>query len=447
MAGEVRPTLLIDRSPLRAARVFNSDRLRWLDEAASLGPLVRVPFGPVLSLWVLSDPDAARDVLIGSAGDWRRPPPLMTALRVAGGENLFTIADQAWAKLQPSLSPAFHKRALEPRLRCVPAIVGDQVQALPRETTVDLDLEMARLTIIVASWVLFGIEVDRDRAGELALHQRAAINWVGDRIGSVFAAVPVAAGRRGREMREHRRAILDYAKEILDTHRSVSSAKVDLLDALVSAQPNGRRLSETELQTHVAGFFTAGTETTAAAIGWAIVHGAANPSEWARLREDPGAAVAYTAETLRLSPSAWAIPRAPRKRGVTLTVGGSTTVIPRRQSISIYVRGINRDPNTWPNPMTFSPSRHAAPTVSQQRALIPFGLGPRGCIGQHLALAEIEAALPLLARHGDITVEGQPVEDPHFALRVRDGLRGWFSQADRATQPSDTSLGTPREVT
>jgi cytochrome P450 len=58
--------------------------------------------------------------------------------------------------------------------------------------------------------------------------------------------------------------------------------------------------------------------------------------------------------------------------------------------------------------------------------LLPFGLGPRGCIGQQLALAEMYAVLPALARHGDVVVEQSVNENPRFALRVDGGLKGRF---------------------
>ena len=55
MAGVAVPQLRMSRSALKAVRIFNADRLRWLDEAASLGPLVRLSFGPFVCVWVLSD--------------------------------------------------------------------------------------------------------------------------------------------------------------------------------------------------------------------------------------------------------------------------------------------------------------------------------------------------------------------------------------------------------
>ena len=92
------------------------------------------------------------------------------------------------------------------------------------------------------------------------------------------------------------------------------------------------------------------------------------------------------------------------------------------------MRGINRDPNVWDDPLRFNPSRHQAESKDEHRALIPFGLGPRGCIGQHLAMAELRAITPALARRGNISVESPVVEDASFALRVGSGLTGQFTK-------------------
>lgn len=61
------PELRIDRSATKALRLFSEDTLRWVDEAAALGPLAGLRFGP-MTIWVLTDADAAREVLISGAG-------------------------------------------------------------------------------------------------------------------------------------------------------------------------------------------------------------------------------------------------------------------------------------------------------------------------------------------------------------------------------------------
>jgi cytochrome P450 len=111
---------------------------------------------------------------------------------------------------------------------------------------------------------------------------------------------------------------------------------------------------------------------------------------------------------------------------VTLPGDGPGVRVRRPGVVTVYLRGIHRDAAVWPDPERFDPGRHDALDRAQARNLIPFGLGPRGCIGQHLALAELRAITPALARLGDVVVPGEVVEDASFSLRPAGGLRGRF---------------------
>lgn len=108
--------------------------------------------------------------------------------------------------------------------------------------------------------------------------------------------------------------------------------------------------------------------------------------------------------------------------------------IGRSSSVTTYLLGINRNPDRWADPLEFRPSRHTSASADQRQSLLTFGLGPRGCIGQHLALAELHSVLPRLARKVSVTIEGRPEPTAAFSLRVRDGLRGTLHP--RSTDPS-----------
>ena len=262
---------------------------------------------------------------------------------------------------------------------------------------------------------------------KLADHQREVIRWVGGQLGKLTGFLPVALGERGREMKRHRAVLNAYADEVITRAKAHDRPRDDVLGALLRARPSGQALAADQLRTHVLGLFLAGNETTAAALSWAIAHGARTPREWVRIRDDPRRHTGpYLTETLRLTPAVWGIPRTPTKAGITLVAGAVTARVRRGQLATIYLRGINRDPNIWPDPLRFAPSRHDTGGSDPHRALLPFGLGPRGCIGQHLAMAELTAVLPALARRGDVAIDGAITEDPSFALRVRNGLQGRF---------------------
>ena len=121
--------------------------------------------GPV-KVWVVSDAEVAGRCSLPKArrgsGRPRRSRPYGSAV----GENLFTQSDKAWAESQPLVAPAFRKKALDPRLAEMNALIEDEVAAIPHNTTIDLELTMGRIALILAAWVLLGEQLDRSRAEE-----------------------------------------------------------------------------------------------------------------------------------------------------------------------------------------------------------------------------------------------------------------------------------------
>jgi cytochrome P450 len=143
------PEVRIHRSLTKALRLFDADRLRWLDEAAAIGPLVALRMGPVKT-WVVTDPDVARSMLVTESSSWTRPPATLVPIRVGVGENLFTQSDKAWAKVQPWVAPAFRRKALEPRLADLDALIRAEVEAIPRDEEIDLERATGRMALRLA---------------------------------------------------------------------------------------------------------------------------------------------------------------------------------------------------------------------------------------------------------------------------------------------------------
>ena len=227
-------------------------------------------------------------------------------------------------------------------------------------------------------------------------------------------------------MREHKRALGAYADRVIASCRNDPPRAAGPLAALMAAQTGGRSLTPQELRGHVLGLFLAGNETTAAALGWALVHAARNRDEWARLRGEPDRVRPFIDETLRVTPPVWGMTRTPTHGHTQLQLADGAVRVRRPEVVTIYLRGMNHNAARWPDPSRFNPDRHVTLDRARDRAVLPFGLGPRSCTGQHLALAEMTAALPALARHGDIEITGDVHEDASFALRVQGGLRGRF---------------------
>ena len=191
------PELKVHRSLTKSLRLFDADRLGWLDEAAALGPLVALRMGPVKT-WVVTDPEAARTILVADNKSWMRPPATVVPIRLGVGENLFTQSDKTWAMLQPAVAPAFRKKALESRLAGIDALIDDEVRAIPLDTSVDLELAMGRIALVLAAWVLLGERLEPGRAEEIARHQREVVGWVGVQLGKL-ERLRAGRGRRARQ--------------------------------------------------------------------------------------------------------------------------------------------------------------------------------------------------------------------------------------------------------
>ncbi len=429
MSAPGGPAVQINRSFFRSLRAFDANRLLWFDTAAAAGPVTQLRFGRVKT-WVVTDPAVAKQMLIADGASWERPPAAYVPIRLGIGENLFTQTDASWALLQPDVAPAFRRRALEQRLGSMGEIMDETLRAWSDGQFIDVELETGALALQLAAWVLFGDRLELSRAQNLAAHQRAVVEWVGHRIGRVYSAVPVAWGRAAKEMRVHSAALNSYADEVVAAARNRPESSDDTVGLLLKAKPGGRPLSAADLRSHVLGLLLAGNETTAAALTWALINAARSPDEWALLRNDPTPerARTFVEETLRLTPAVWGFSRRPKRRGLVL----AGEVVARTGVVTVYLRGMNRDPNRWTEPLAFRPARHSASTddggsdTEGRAALLAFGLGPRGCIGQHLAMAEMIEVLPRLAALGDVRIDQAVVEDPSFALRVKGGLQACF---------------------
>jgi cytochrome P450 len=417
------PIVRVDRSIRRGLRAFSADRFRWLDEAAALGPVVGLRFGPV-NAWVVSDASLARRMLIGDADQWVRSAQQVVPSRIAVGENLFTRTDRSWRRVQPNLAPHFRSRNLASVLSDLDGLLADEVKTIPQHSDVNMTVLLHRVSLTASAWVMFGDRLGASRADELVAHQRAIVDWVGTRIGQVTGAMPVALGTSARVMREHRAALRSYAVELLARD---NPGERPILPAIRAATRRRGANDDRAATGEILGLLFAGTETTAATVLWALVHASRNRAEWDRVRDDPTSVRAYMLETLRLTPAAWGLSRTPAARSALLTSGDIEQVVRRPLVVSIYLRAINRNADLWPMPLRFDPDRFSSPGPEQLGALLPFGLGPRSCIGQHLAMAEIAKLLPLLARHGNVSIRSDPEEDAQFALRPRDDLLVRFS--------------------
>jgi cytochrome P450 len=354
---------------------------------------------------ILSDPAAIRHVLIENADNYRRTASIFRLLGPVIGDGLFLAEGEGWRSQRRIAAPA-----LAPRM--MPAVAGHAARAADRLVGeaaaggADIDL-LARLQLLaleVAAAALFSLDI-RAAAPALRAELRRYAAGIGRPTLLDFLLPRGLPTPRSPARRRFRRHWMAAIAEILAARLAAPQADPpgDLFDTMRAGGARGRRLVEQS-----ATMLAAGHETTAVALFWACYLVAALPlvqgqiaAEAAPLNLGPAGAaaalpaLAYTRavidEALRLYPPAFSIVR--QARAADRAAG---VAIPRRAVVLIVPWVVHRHRRLWREPDRFDPGRFLPGAEPPARfSYLPFGAGPRACIGAQFALTE---AVVVLAR-------------------------------------------------
>lgn len=396
---------------------------------------------------LLNEPAAIRRVLVDNAEAYGRTPATLRILHPMIGDGLFLAEGEAWRFQRRTAAPAFAPRSLGLVASIAARRTARALDRLAAEgrTLVDLLGLFQRLALEIAGEALFSQSLE-----PYARRLREQLERFGARLARpspLDLALPSGWPSPAELMRRRfGRSWFALVGEIVADRRArgIEEPPRDLFDALVSARDpeTGRGFSEQELLDQIATFIIAGHETTALALFWSayllalapeVQDAAAAEARGQDLRPEVVAratlplARAVVQEALRLYPPAFTIVREAREpdavAGHRLAPGDLVVVAP-------WV--LHRHTRLWAEPDRFDPSRFlpGAPPVDRF-AYLPFGIGPRVCIGAQFALVEAATVLAvLLARHRlelsgprrvlpVAVVTTYPDRRPAFRLRAR----------------------------
>jgi cytochrome P450 len=421
--AEVRALRLAPRNPLpyrqqlKAVRSF-IDGVQALVDAG--GPITRVVLGPkwlIPNVVLISSPQGARDLL--SRTDEvvdRGRARTMVEMRALMGGNLLNLPHERWLPRRRALQPMFTKRHVPRYAGHMAAAAQGVVDGWRDGAFVDLDTECRKLTLRALGRSVLGMDVD-DRADEVGWALRTSLAWVADR-----AARPVNAPRwlPTRGQRAARRAndmLHRLAAEILHAVRTDPDREAPLVRALIQAidEETGRPLTDDEISHELVLFMLAGHDTTSTTLTyalWSLGHDRGiqdgvraevaalgnrtlTPDDVAEL----GLTVRVLHEALRLCPPGAGTMRTPTR---DIAVDGYRVDAKTIAMVSFYA--MHRDPALWDHPLSFDPDRFL-PERSKGRSrwqYLPFGGGPRSCIGDHFAMLEATLALATIIRAAEI---------------------------------------------
>ncbi len=401
---------------------FETDALSTLvDEFARLGDAFRA-HSPALGrdLWVLSHPDHVRHVLVDHHANFTKGIGI-ERVAILLGNGLMTSEGDHWRAQRKMVQPSFHRRVVAtwmPHIHGATARLVRRWEGAARAgTPVNITQDMSEVTLDLVLRALFGDGLAR-LAGE----------------GNPFALLTDHTARNlafAYRFRQLGKLIMDDVTR--RRHDGVRGNDIvsHLLDARDRA--SGEAMTDRDLLDEILTLIVAGHETTAASLNWFWLLLAQSPAVAERVHAEVDAVDGLPAyeelvhfpyvrraldETLRLYPPGWLLTRrsiaASRLRGFDMPAGTDVLVSP-------YL--VQRNPAYWPDPDTFDPDRFLAEAVAARNRFVylPFGLGPRACIGEHLALIEMHAHVIILARRFALTlVPGQTIEiEPQVNLRTR----------------------------
>jgi cytochrome P450 len=403
--------------------------------------------GAMGRMTVVSDPAAIRHILVDNVANYRKDDLQIRILAPGLGRGLVTAEGDEWRLQRRTLAPLFTPRTVT---SFFPAMVeaADRLvrrwQRRPDGRVVDAALDMTRVTLDVLERTIFtqGVPKDPDALGR-------AITRYFNSIGKVdpldIFGFPDWVPRIGRlRARPSIQFFEETVNQLIDARKALLAsgepAPRDLLTLLLEAADpeTGKGLGDIEVRTNIVTFIGAGHETTANALSWSLYLLSQDEHARARVEEEVKEVLGegpiephhlerlvYTRavidEAIRLYPPA---PYMSRTAIADDRIGDVEIPAGSMVAISPYV--LHRHRKLWDEPDAFRPERFLPENRKQidRFAYLPFGAGPRVCIGASFSLQEAVIVLATIARSMRLDlVEGHIVEPvQRITLRPGGGL-------------------------
>jgi len=399
------------------------------------GDAIRFRLGPK-TLHLFSHPDLAEEILVQQADRFVKvyDPQRPTGLALVLGNGLVTSSGEIWKRHRRIIQPIFHRSrmaAMADRM----AQVGEQRVATWENHAgrmIDIAAEMMQLALEVISQTMFTTSMAQ-HIGPISHALRVSIKYAFDSFSNPLSLPLWVPTARNREFHSVMQFMDGLMYGLLAERRQSGAHHDDLLDLLLQArdEETGAGLTDQELRDEALTIFAAGHETTANALAWTWYLLATHPEAKARFHEEvdrvlqgrtPNAEdleqLPYTRalfeESLRLYPPA---PAVHRKAATNTTVGGMS--LPEGAFVLVGTYNLQRHPAFWSSPEQFQPERWLdGGRPSSRYAYMPFGAGPRTCVGIHFASVEGPLLLALIGRRYDLQLAQERVE-PYLMVTLR----------------------------
>ncbi len=415
---------------------FRRDRLALQDRAQRLGPIARLQLVHI-PVYTTTDADIAHRVFVEEADAFKKSAGL-ELMKPLLGDGLLTADGEVHKRHRKLLAPAFAPKRLAAYGDVMVGETLAQIATWKVGSTVDLAQQMMEMTLAIAGKTLFSADVRGDArvvAEVLELAMRAQLANI---------TSPIRLGYewplpRHLRMKRAVKMLDDIVYRMIADGRRLGTDRGDVLSMLLLARDDqdGTGFTDKQVRDEVMTLLLAGHETTANALAWTWYELGRNPDALARIEQEIAEVLgdrlvtvddlprmpwtlATIEEAMRLHPPAYMTGRQARR---DVDLGGFT--LPERSTIMVYIRGIHRRADYFPSPLAFKPERMLpdAKKARPRHHYIPFGAGPRVCIGAHFALLEAQLCLATMVQRSKLRPLAMHVApEPLVTLRPRGGL-------------------------
>ncbi len=418
---------------------FRDQPLDLLVRATQYGDLVRWRFG-WMWFYQANHPDMIHDVLVKRAASFHKTPRIKQVLGAVLGEGLLTSDGEEWRSHRRLVQPAFHSS----RTEGYGEVMTAYTEAMMRDWTTggeyDMRHEMMKLTLGIVAKTLFDADLEDDlseRVGRAVTVAQEHGNEQFRRLLTLPRWVPTAGNRRSQAAVEDLDSVLSG---IIRARRASGEDRGDLLSMLLMArdEESGEGLTDGQVRDEAMTLFLAGHETTAVALTWTWVLLDQHPEVRQRLEDEVDNVLQgrrpavrdlpnlpYTRqviqEAMRLYPPAWTIGRQavePVDIGPYHLEPGSIVLV------SPYA--VHRQPEFFPAAETFDPDRFSPEREAElpRYTYIPFGGGPRICIGNDFAMQEARLILAAMVQKVRLALvpETDLTPEPLITLRPKHAI-------------------------
>jgi cytochrome P450 len=390
---------------------------------------------------ILNHPDYARHMLQENNRNYDKEVFTYRMITWFLGDGLLTTSGDAWLRQRRLMQPAFHRKRVAGWSALMGGVAGRFLNRWERldRPTIDVADEMILLTLAVVSRALFSLDIS-DAAGPVG-HTFLDINHHYVNYVATLLAPPRVPLPRNRRFKAAVRRLDEFAYNVIRERRARPGEHDDLLAVLLESrdEETGATLNDAQVRDEIMTLLFAGHETAANALTWTWYLIARHPEAEEQLHAEVDRVLGgrlptaddipnlpYTRmlvdEALRLYPPVWIIPR---RAIADDEIGGYR--VPKETVVNVVPFVLHRHPEFWDRPEAFEPERWLPERAADRPryAYIPFGGGPRLCIGNSFALTEMQLVVATLAQRFRLRLADDRPAVPHqgVTLGVQGGLR------------------------